>query len=78
MAQDIHAHNLLNLLVETPMSHSELAATIASEYGSEARFCTCKQQGLALDDLLEFLLARQKVVIENEKLTVNTSRVCNH
>lgn len=47
---DIHAHNLLNLLRETPMSRDELA----QHFGADARFHTCKLNDLDLDALLTF------------------------
>ncbi|MFZ3466951.1 YecH family metal-binding protein [Vibrio harveyi] len=71
---EIHAHNLLNLLRETPMNRDELAG----HFGSEARFHTCKLNGLDLDALLEFLLKREKVRELEGKFVVNMARVCNH
>ncbi|WP_195724137.1 YecH family metal-binding protein [Vibrio harveyi] len=71
---EIHAHNLLNLLRETPMSRDELAG----HFGSEARFHTCKLNDLDLDALLEFLLKREKVRELEGKFVVNMARVCNH
>ena len=37
---DIHAHNLLNLLRETPMSRDELA----QHFGADVRFHRCALQ----------------------------------
>ncbi|MGD1468242.1 YecH family metal-binding protein [Vibrio harveyi] len=71
---EIHAHNLLNLLRETPMNRDELAG----HFGSEARFHTCKLNDLDLDALLEFLLKREKVRALEGKFVVNMARVCNH
>ncbi|HHP0467356.1 TPA: YecH family metal-binding protein [Vibrio harveyi] len=71
---EIHAHNLLNLLRETPMNRDELAG----HFGSEARFHTCKLNDLDLDALLEFLLKREKVRELEGKFVVNVARVCNH
>lgn len=71
---EIHAHNLLNLLRETPMNRDELAG----HFGSEARFHTCKLNDLDLDALLEFLLKREKVRELEDKFVVNMARVCNH
>lgn len=51
---DIHAHNLLNLLRETPMSRDELA----QHFGADVRFHTCKLNDLDLDALLTFITAR--------------------
>ena len=71
---EIHAHNLLNLLRETPMNRDELAG----HFGSEARFHTCKLNDLDLDALLEFLLKREKVRELEGQFVVNMARVCNH
>ncbi|HDM8214689.1 MULTISPECIES: YecH family metal-binding protein [Vibrio] len=71
---EIHAHNLLNLLRETPMNRDELAG----HFGSEARFHTCKLNDLDLEALLEFLLKREKVRELEGKFVVNMARVCNH
>lgn len=71
---EIHAHNLLNLLRETPMNRDELA----THFGSEVRFHTCKLNDLDLDALLEFLLKREKVRELEGKFVVNMARVCNH
>lgn len=49
---DIHAHNLLNLLRETPMSRDELA----QHFGADVRFHTCKLNDLDLDALLTFFI----------------------
>lgn len=72
--RDIHAHKLLNLLRETPMSRAELAAY----FGLNVRFHTCKLNDLDLEGLLEFLLEREKVHELEGKLVVNMARICNH
>ncbi|EKA7375105.1 DUF2492 family protein [Vibrio parahaemolyticus] len=71
---DIHAHNLLNLLRETPMSRDELA----QHFGVDVRFHTCKLNDLDLDALLTFLLQRDKVRELEGKFVVNMARICNH
>ncbi len=71
---EIHAHNLLNLLRETPMNRDELA----THFGLETRFHTCKLNDLDLDSLLEFLLKREKVRESEGKYVVNMARICNH
>ncbi len=71
---EIHAHNLLNLLGETPMNRDELAL----HFGMEVRFHTCKLNDLDLDTLLAFLLKRKKVSQVDGKFIVNMARICNH
>lgn len=71
---NIHGHDLLNLLHETPMNRDELAA----HFGLETRFHTCKLNDLDLDSLLEFLLKSKKVREYEGKLVANMERICNH
>ena len=71
---DIHAHTLLNLLRESPMTREELAVY----FGLDVRFHTCKLSDLDLDTLLAFLLKREKVRELEGKFVVNMARVCNH
>ena len=42
MTTEIHAHNVLNLLSEKPLTREELTQELAQMYGTEARFHTCK------------------------------------
>ena len=78
MTTEIHAHNVLNLLSEKPLTREELTQELAQMYGTEARFHTCKLNGLDLNDLLKFFLKMEKVVLVDGKLYTNRERVCNH
>ncbi|WP_434566360.1 YecH family protein [Vibrio chagasii] len=78
MTTEIHAHNVLNLLSEKPLTREELTQELAQMYGTEARFHTCKLNGLDLDGLLKFFLKMEKVVLVDNKLCTNRERVCNH
>ena len=78
MTTEIHAHNVLNLLSEKPLTREELTQELAQMYGTEARFHTCKLNGLDLDGLLKFFLKMEKVVLVDDKLCTNRELVCNH
>ncbi|NVN82359.1 MULTISPECIES: YecH family metal-binding protein [unclassified Vibrio] len=78
MTTEIHAHNVLNLLSEKPLTREELTLALAQTYGEEARFHTCKLNDLDLDSLLKFFLKMEKVVFVDDKLCTNRERVCNH
>ncbi|WP_135459023.1 YecH family metal-binding protein [Vibrio echinoideorum] len=78
MTTEIHAHNVLNLLSEKPLTREELTQELAQTYGTEARFHTCKLDDLDLDALLKFFLKMEKVVIVDGKFCTNRERVCNH
>lgn len=78
MSNEIHAHNVLNLLRETPMTESELRQAVATEFGDDAQFRTCKLNGFDLDKLLMFFVERQKIMAIEGKWHINAERVCSH
>lgn len=57
MTTEIHAHNVLNLLSEKPLTREALTQELAQMYGTEARVHTCKLNGLDLAGLLKFSMA---------------------
>lgn len=78
MSSEIHAHAVLNLLKECPMSEPELRHAVSNEFGQDVRFRTCKLSGFDLDALLAFFIKRDKIVQSEGKWHVNAARVCNH
>jgi probable metal-binding protein len=75
---EIHAHKVLNLLRERPMTEQELAQKVEEEFGAEAQFRTCKLNGFSLTELMAFFIKREKIVQVEERWKVNAERVCNH
>ncbi|MCG6269102.1 YecH family metal-binding protein [Vibrio furnissii] len=78
MTPDIHAHQVLHLIKQTPMTESALRDVVCREFGANARFHTCKLSGLDLDSLLTFFQDKRKVVIEDGLWRLNQARVCQH
>lgn len=78
MTTEVHAHNVLNLLRERPMTKLELEAAVGELFGEQARFRTCKCNGFTLDTLLEFFIEREKVIVDGEVWQINAERVCGH
>ncbi|MGF1685211.1 YecH family protein [Photobacterium japonica] len=80
MMTQVHAHNVLNMLLaaETPYTRESLTQAVEAEYGEAVRFHTCSQEGLTLEALLTFLLDRRKVVQDGDILMANPERMCNH
>ncbi|WP_159064899.1 YecH family metal-binding protein [Thaumasiovibrio subtropicus] len=76
----VHAHEVLALLKESdiPYTMNDLTSEVVRNLGSNVVFHTCSQQDLSLSALMEFLLAKGKVVREGEFIKVNPKRICNH
>ncbi|AZL85979.1 MULTISPECIES: YecH family metal-binding protein [Aliivibrio] len=80
MKQDIHGHSVLNILLnsEVPLPRAELELMVITEFGSDVCFHTCSQQELTLNELLNFLLSKKKVIETNDGLIADPDRMCNH
>lgn len=78
MPASIHVHEILNHLKQQPLSEAALTEWGVAQWGENARFHTCSQQGLSFSEVLEFLRRRKKIFDEMGELSVNTARVCNH
>lgn len=78
MKDEIHAHKVLNLIQSTPMTEAQLRESVSQHFGEEARFHTCKLNGMDLDTLLSFFREKRKVIIEEGIWAVNEVRLCQH
>ncbi|MFM2666965.1 YecH family metal-binding protein [Vibrio mediterranei] len=78
MTAAIHAHKVLNLLREQPMTREQLEQTVIEQFGTEARFRTCSREGFDLDSLLAFFVEKQKVIENQGVWELNIEKVCSH
>ena len=60
MTTEIHAHKVLNLLREQPMSEQVLRDAVYKQFGQETQFRTCKCSGFDFDALFSFFIQREK------------------
>lgn len=75
---EIHAHKVLNLLREKPMTEQELRQAVCVEFGEQAQFRTCKLSGFDFEKLFAFFIDRQKITQQGECWTINQEQVCGH
>lgn len=75
-----HGHDVLNLIADTstPFTMKTLHAYIEQHWGTNVRFHTCKLTDLSLDALLTFLVSRNKITIDGDKLHTNRDQICQH
>ncbi|MGF1784426.1 YecH family protein [Photobacterium swingsii] len=80
MTESVHAHNVLNMLLEdgADFSLDSLRQAVVALYGEDVRFHTCSLQDLTFDALLTFLLDRRKVIQDGDKIMANRERMCSH
>lgn len=78
MITEIHGHEVLHLLdaAEPRLTRATLAREASRLWGAEARFHTCSSAAMSLDELIDMLVRKGKVVDEAGVLSVNFARVC--
>lgn len=74
---DIHGHEVLGLVDGTAFTPDSLRQMVAQRWGPEARFRTCSSSGMSFDELLTFLLSREKLVLRNGCLHTNRAQICS-
>ncbi|MFC1583372.1 YecH family metal-binding protein [Candidatus Neomarinimicrobiota bacterium] len=80
MPKVMHAHGLLELLMESegPVSREALRELVNERFGEDIYYTNCTRQLYTFDQMIEFLEAREKVVVENGSLEVQKHNVCEH
>jgi len=80
MSESIHGHEIIDLVSNHPdgMTIAQLTEAVAKQFGGMPRFYTCSAEDLALDELLEFLHAGNKIRISGDSVYPGKSPACSH
>jgi probable metal-binding protein len=80
MAESIHGHEVMEMILaaDAPLSRGELEEAVAARFGEAARFHTCSAESMTLDELLQFLNGRGKVLEVNGFLETSRGQICSH
>ncbi len=77
-ATEVHGHEILKLIhnAARPFTRETLRQAAGSRFGKDARYCTCSADNLTLDNLVNFLLERGKLVEEQGEIRADISQMC--
>ena len=80
MPESFHGHDILNLIARRPAPWplDEFRAAVSAAFGDAPSFHTCSAQGMALDELLVFLLQRGKIALSDDGIALGAVPACNH
>jgi len=80
MSESIHGHEIMEMILtaKPPYSREGLEAEVSSRFGESPRFHTCSAQNMTLDELLQFLGSRGKVVEAEGVLGTSRGQICDH
>ena len=65
MAESIHGHDVMRMMVEAnrAFTKEQLEIAIREKFGAEARFHTCSASGMTAKELIGFLKMRSKFIV---------------
>jgi len=80
MSESIHGHEVMEMILtaEPPLSRNELSEAVKSRFGDTPRFHTCSAHDMTLEELLQFLDRRGKVVEVDGVLGTSRGQICDH
>ncbi len=81
MQTQIHGHDVIAMMMESPVPYTRdsLTQAIIARFGAETRFYTCSAEGMSAVELVEFLESRGKFMPAGDLgFQVNPERVCKH
>jgi probable metal-binding protein len=74
----VHGHEIIHLIHHSSpaLTRIGLETEVRARFGPEARFHTCSAGAMTLDQLLQFLMSRGKVVEQDGRLHAVMANVC--
>jgi probable metal-binding protein len=71
----VHVHNVLDILVGTnkPLKEEELIQIISDDFGTDVQFASCADHIFPKEDVVGFLLSKNKIKIENGLIRFNAT-----
>jgi probable metal-binding protein len=77
-ADTIHGHEVIHLIHNSSpaLTRAGLGEEIQARFGPETRFHTCSAGGMTLDQLLQFLMSRGKIVEQDGRLHAVADKLC--
>jgi len=78
MKNAIHAHELINFLLERNYSKEDLKKVVSKKFEENAKFTNCSGNVFTFDEALTFMEKRGKITIKNGKIFANKEEICDH
>ena len=77
---ETHAHEVMHLMLEldTDFSRESLGQAIIERFGADAKFHSCSQAGMGVNEVIDFLESRGKFVARADGFNTAQDKICNH
>lgn len=76
----VHGHAVLEMILgaAAPMTEADIIAKARWTFGENARYYTCSAENMTIEELLQFLVRRQKITLDRGYVTAHRERMCKH
>lgn len=80
MPKLVHGHEVMQMMIASGKTYTKdsLRTAIVRQFGDEARFHTCSAENMTPDQLIDFLNARGKFLVQEDGFKTDASKICNH
>ena len=78
--EKIHGHELINLIAqkETAMSLKEIKEAAEKDLGQDVSYFTCSESSMNIEQMIQFLVERRKLIKKDNGYVINSGEVCDH
>lgn len=78
--ESIHGHEVMHLIADSKQALPKAGwiTEIGEKFGGDARFHTCSAENMDAGELLDFLNARGKFVVQGDTWSLEESAICQH
>lgn len=80
MSESIHGHAVMEMMLSEGGQFSEgsLKQAMATRFGADARYHTCRMSNLDADGLIAFLRERGKFIDSEQGFQTHADKICRH
>lgn len=77
--KQLHGHEVINLIVEAnkPLTLDEIKTMADNTFGTDTRYYTCSASDLNTEELLEFLMKRNKLIKKGDGYVMDAGDICD-
>ncbi len=78
MQEIIHAHEIFSLVEESDelLTFAAFKERIVQKFGADARFTNCTKEEYSIDEIITFLVSRDKIRLTDFHVTLNKENIC--
>lgn len=80
MSELVHGHEIIKFISEAggTFDKLDLKHSIESKFGADTKYYTCSEKDLSASELIDFLEAKGKFTLIENKITTDKSKMCSH